>query len=246
MNAALYLGRVFHQRHLPRQHRFNYPFFMWALNLDRVDEIADLGFWFSPRRAALSRFRRADYLGPAEEPLHLCVKRKLEKLTNKPVTGEIWGLLNLSTLGLYFSPINFYFGYDLQGNCTHLLAEVSNTPWNERHYYAHDLTIPNPEIRHAKAFHVSPFNPMEQEYRWQIEPPGERVRIRIAVHDQRGHIFDAAIQLQQQPLTTSVARSQLLKKPVMTGFILAGIYWQALRLYLKKVPYVPYKKKESS
>jgi len=246
MNAALYLGRVFHQRHLPRQHRFHYPFFMWALNLDRLDEIADLGLWFSPRRTALSRFRRADYLGPADEPLHLSVKRKLEQLTNKPVTGEIWGLLNLSSLGVYFSPINFYFGYDLQGNCTHLLAEVSNTPWNERHYYAHDLTEADAEIRHSKAFHVSPFNPMDQEYRWQIEPPEERVRIRIAVHDRRGHIFDAVIQLQQQPLTASEARVQLLKKPVMTGFILAGIYWQALRLYRKKVPYVPYKKKESS
>jgi DUF1365 family protein len=246
MNVALYLGTVFHQRYLPRQHRFQYPFFMWALNLDQIDAVPDLGPWFSPRRAALNRFRRADYLGPANESLHLCVKGKLEEMTQKPVTGEIWGLLNLSSLGLYFSPINFYFGYDLQGNCTHLLAEVSNTPWNERHYYAHDLTEPGREIRHAKEFHVSPFNPMEQEYRWQIEPPGERVRIRIEVSDRRGHIFDATIQLQQQPLTTAVARAQLLKKPLMTGFILAAIYWQALRLYLKKVPYVPYMKKESS
>lgn len=246
MNAALYLGRVTHQRHIPRQHGFSYPFFMWLLNLERLDDMPDLGRWFSTRRAALSRFRRSDYLGPDAHPLARSVKQKLLELTGKPVTGEVWGLLNLSSLGLYFSPVNFYFGYDQQGKCTHLLAEVSNTPWNERHYYAHDLSIERKPIRHAKEFHVSPFNPMEQEYRWQVEPPGDHVRIRIEVHDPRGHIFDAAINLQQHPLNRPLVRGQLLRKPVMTAFILCGIYWQAWKLYLKKVPYVPYRKKEPS
>lgn len=246
MNAALYLGRVTHQRHIPRSHSFSYPFFMWFLNLDRIDEIPDLGRWFSTRRAALSRFRRTDYPGPPDQPLALSVKQKLRELTGKPVTGEVWGLLNLSSLGLYFSPVNFYFGYDRRGRCSHLLAEVSNTPWNERHYYAHDLSIAPDEIRHPKEFHVSPFNPMEQEYRWHVEPPSADVRIGIEVHDPRGHIFDAAIHLERQPLNLPLVRGQLLKKPVMTAFILCGIYWQALQLYLKKVPYVPYRGKESS
>ena len=86
---------------------------------------------------------------------------------------------------------------------------------------------------------------MDQEYRWQVEVPQDRVMVKIEVHDQRGHIFDAAINLKRQALTLPVIRPQLIKKPVMTAFILFGIYWQALKLYLKKVPYVPYKKESS-
>ena len=115
MKSAFYQGRVFHRRRIPRSHGFSYRFFMWFLNLDELDRVPDLAPWFSCRRFALSRFRRADYLGPPEEPLHVSVKKKMAELTGIPVTGPVCGLMNLRTLGLYFSPVNFYFGYDRQG-----------------------------------------------------------------------------------------------------------------------------------
>ncbi|MBW6508772.1 MAG: DUF1365 domain-containing protein [Desulfuromonadales bacterium] len=245
MSSALYVGRVTHQRFIPRQHSFSYPFFMWFLDLEQVDEVPDLGRWFSVKHVALSRFLRSDYLGPADEPLHLSVKQRLLELTGVPVTGTVCALLNLRTLGLYFSPVNFYFGYDLVGHCTHMLAEVSNTPWNQRHHYAHLLDPGLNQRENPKAFHVSPFNPVQQHYRWQIEPPQDNARIVIDVDDERGHLFRALINLKRQPLTLSSVRRQLFRKPVMTLSILAGIYWQALRLYLKKVPYVPYRKELS-
>ncbi len=204
---------------------------MWLLNLDQIDQIPDLGLWFSVRRIALSRFRRSDYLGVADEPLHLSVKQKMQELTGKMVTGQVYGLLNLRTFGLYFSPVNFYFGYDHGGNCTHLLAEVSNTPWNERHYYAHDLTLEERPLKNRKDFHVSPFNPMDQAYRWYVDPPTDRARVKIEVHDQRGHIFDAEVVLARQPLSLATIRRPLIKRPAMTVLIMVGIYWQALKLF---------------
>jgi len=242
VKSAFYRGSVAHRRYLPKPHSFKYPFFMWLLNLDEIDQISDLGLWFSARRFALSRFKRSDYLGSVDEPLHISVKKKMEELTGKMVTGQVSGLLNLRSMGFYFSPVNFYFAYDLGGECTHLLAEVSNTPWNERHYYAHDLTVGERPLTHRKAFHVSPFNPVDQSYRWHIDPPTDKVRVKIEVHDQRGHIFDAEVALERQPLSLESIRRPLIKRPVMTVFVMIGIYWQALKIFLKRIPYVPYRK----
>jgi len=242
MNHALYVGRVSHQRFLPRAHRFSYPFFMWHLNLDRLDELPELKPWFAKTGLALSRLRRSDYLGPADQPLAFSVKEKMAKLTGLPVTGEVTGLLNLRTLGLYFSPVNFYFGHDQGGRCSHLLAEVSNTPWNERHYYGFYLADGEQQPTHPKAFKVSPFNPVDQHYRWQIQPPGETARIVIEVSDSRGRVFSAQLHLERRPLSQPAVRRQLLRRPVMTAAVIGAIYWQALKLYLKGVPYIPYRK----
>ncbi|BDD88398.1 DUF1365 domain-containing protein [Desulfofustis limnaeus] len=242
MNHALYIGRVSHQRFLPRSHGFSYPFFMWYFDLDRLADLPDLRPWFSVDGFALSRLHRNDYLGPPDEPLADSVRSKMLELTGQPVTGHVTGLMNLRTLGLYFSPVNFYFGHEPGGTCTHLLAEVSNTPWNERHHYSFFLEKNDPRPTHAKAFKVSPFNPVTQRYRWRIEPPTATAGITIEVDDERGPIFAARLRLERQPLSRTLVRRLLLRRPVMTAAILAAIYWQALKLYVKGVPYIPYRK----
>ena len=190
----------------------------------------------------MSRFQRSDYYGDPELSLAESIKGRMGELTGHPVQGCVYGLMNLRTLGLYFSPVNFYYGYDQEGRLSHFLAEVSNIPWNERHQYAHYLLEENQSPENSKRFHVSPFNPMNQRYQWEISPPGNEIRVTIRVDDDRGAVFTAMLQLQQQPLGVPVVRRELLKKPIMTVYIVARIYWQALRLFLKGVPYVPYTK----
>jgi len=242
MNSALYIGKIAHKRYLPKTHAFAYPFFMYFLNLDDLENLPDLGRWFSVKRWALSRFLRSDYFGENNTPLSTEIKRRMEKLTGKPVTGPVYGLLNLRTLGLYFSPVNFYYGFDDTGHFTHFLAEVSNIPWNERHQYAHYVGNGQLSQKNQKSFKVSPFNPIDQQYTWSITDPGDTLGVTLGVADDRGKVFQAALQLKKYPLTLSSVRRQLLRKPVMTVFIVATIYWQALKLYIKGVPYVPYEK----
>lgn len=246
MESAIYSGYIAHTRHIPKLHTFKYPFFMWFLDLDEVDHLQDLGRWFSSRKWALSRFRRADYLGNSSGSLADCVREKMKKLTGSAVTGKVFGLLNLRTAGLYFSPVNFYYGFDKTGRASHLLAEVSNIPWNERHYYAHSLDKDADEMIDDKAFKVSPFNPSRnQTYRWVIGAPAEKVAINLGVHDERGHVFEAALRLTRQPFSRQSARKLIIKKPVMTAWIVAGIYWQAMKIFLKGIPYIPYEKEEA-
>lgn len=245
MNSALYIGTISHDRFIPKVHSFQYPFYMWYLDLDELDELSQFGRWFSTQRWALSQFRRSDYLGDPSTTLLESVRTRMAELTGHKVKGKIFALLNLRTMGLYFSPVNFYYGFDESNQLSHLLAEVSNIPWNERHHYGHYLASTKGKSNHPKVFHVSPFNPTDQRYQWNIGKPGDFLHINLGVHDTRGHIFEARLALEKQELTTSNIRKQILKKPILTAFIVAGIYWQAMKIYLKGIPYIPYVKERT-
>lgn len=242
MRAAIYSGTIAHQRYIPRPHCFQYSFFMWFLPLDELHTLPRLSPWFSHESWALNRFYRPDYLGDRSVKLADAVRERMKELTGHEVRGTVCGLLNMRTLGLYFSPVNFYYGFDEEGGFSHFLAEVSNIPWNERHHYAHYVGDGQLKPDHPKQFHVSPFNPDNQHYHWHLGGPGETISVGLDVDDKRGRIFEARLNLERQPLTLKSVCRQLIKKPVMTAFVVAGIYYQASRLFLKKVPYIPYDK----
>lgn len=242
MKPALYVGTIAHKRRLPVCHGFQYGLFMWFLNLDELQGLPSLSPWFSTGKWAFSRFYRPDYYGDPAVSLADAIRTRMEQLTGRRVTGQVYGLLNMRTLGLYFSPVNFYYGYDDNGSLTHFLAEVSNIPWNERHQYGHYVGDNALTPDNAKQFRVSPFNPVNQHYSWKITAPDENLTVQLGVKDERGRIFQAILNLKRHPLTRRTVTGQLLKKPAMTVYMVAAIYWQAFKLYRKGVPYVPYEK----
>lgn len=244
MKHSLYVGSVEHRRRTPKAHAFSYSLHMWFFDLDRLEEIPELAPWVALQggRWAINRYCRRDYLGEPTIPLGKSVRQRMKELTGSEVTGGVCGLLNLRTLGLFFSPVNFYYGYDRDGNLSHFLAEVSNTPWNERHHYAYGLRQAPYQMEQVKAFHVSPFNPMTQHYRWRLEAPGETLAVTIEIDDERGDIFSANLRMQRRTLDRATIVPFLIKKPVMTAFIVGGIYYQALKIFLKGIPYIPYRK----
>lgn len=242
MKPALYTGIIAHKRYIPVEHKFQYPFFMWFLNLDELELLPSLGKWFSTKKFALSRFHRPDYYGDPEVALADAIRSRMEELTGKAVTGKVCGLMNMRTLGVYFSPVNFYYGYDHKENLSHFLAEVSNIPWNERHQYAHYIGNGRLTPENPKEFHVSPFNSQKQHYSWKLVAPESNVTVQLGVSDERGHIFTAQLDLKRHPFNLQSVRAKLLKKPAMTISIVAGIYWQAFNLFRKGVPYIPYTK----
>ena len=262
-NSHIYLGHVMHRRFSPKKHNFKYRLFMLALDVDDVENaqggLGVFGFsWYRPLR-----FVERDYLaGPLKnnlkesvtsDPLALSdrIKMKVQQLAGHDEIERIVMLVQVRCFGIYFSPANFYFCYDQNDNCTQMLAEVSNTPWNERHYYLVDLLKEEGDKTTEKRFQVSPFMDLAMTYFWQVTPPcisDDKLLVRIEnkrCSDEKGtssKLFDANLVMRRKPFTkTSLLRiwGQL---PVMTLKVVISIYWQALKLFVKRIPFIGYQK----
>jgi DUF1365 family protein len=234
-NSQLMIGSVRHRRFSPAVHNLNYDLFMPCLDLDEIPTLAKTVWGFGTRWWHWARFKREDYVG--EGCLKHAVQHKVAELTGVQLQGKVLAVCNLRYLGLYFSPVNFYYLFDQQGEWQYLLAEVSNTPWNERHYYAiaADQGVDGANWQHEKAFHVSPFNPVEQDYVWKLKYAQQRIMVHLECHRQNKE-FDATLTLKGTPFDSRNLLKHLIKTPVMTVKVVIGIYWHALKLFLKKVP----------
>ncbi len=222
---------------------------------------------FSAQHKAVQQFCASDYLqdadkakdehtsGYEDKTIQSAYEQLLERLnsafitqTGGAPTGDIIGMLVCRNAGMYFSPVNFYLGFDSEQNPSHLLAEVSNTPWDKRHYYGFLLDGVDSEFCHDKNFHVSPFNPIDQSYRWQVkvnrQQDGMDVRIAIDISDARGEVLKTGIKMTGVPMTAKTIRQSLRANPLMNLTSLTRIYWHAFKLYaIKKVPYIAYDEK---
>ncbi|MCY4285520.1 MAG: DUF1365 domain-containing protein [Thiotrichales bacterium] len=246
MNSRLYVGRVRHRRHAGRAHAFTYRLFMPYLDLDELPELFDPFWLWSARRPAPVRFRRADYHGPPDRPLAAAVRDTVHARIGHRPDGPVRALTHLRYLGACFNPVTFYYCFEADGVRLHsVLAEITNTPWGERHAYALDCRGRTARVHRFsfdKAFHVSPFMDMEHRYHWRLSAPGERLLVAMRNETQGRVVFDASLAMQARPFDRRNLAAVLVRHPWMTATVLGGIYWQALRLALKGVRFHPHPK----
>lgn len=242
MESALYEGSLRHRRHAPVAHEFEYAVTLAWLDLSELDELFRGRWLWSTSRPAVAWFRRADYLGDARVPLELAVRDFAEQELDWRPQGPIRLLTQLRTFGHSFNPVSFYYCYDTSGDTVEaVVAEITNTPWGERHAYA----LRRPEsgklrFRFDKRFHVSPFMPMDQRYDWRFSEPGPRLSVHMANFHAGARVFDATLRLRRREITSRSLAATLARFPFASLRVLAAIYWQALVLWLKRAPFHPH------
>jgi len=217
MRSALYEGFVVHRRREPVDHSFRYRVCMAFVDLDEVDEVA-----------ALCRFlpvtlRRADYHGDPAVPLAESIRALAGERD-----GAVRMLTNLRAFGHCFNPVTFYWCGEK------VVAEVTNTPWGERHAYV----LSPGGGRFAKQLHVSPFMGMDHEYECEAPPPGEHALLRVVSRRAERTVFEAVLALRRRELSRRAVARMLVSHP--SASVLPRIYGQALRLKLKGAPYFPH------
>lgn len=242
--SALYVGVVRHARHRPRRHAFRYRLHLLYLDLDELHAVFRGRWFWSVGRRNLFAWHRADYFGDPAVPLREAVLARVEAELGRRPAGPVRMLSHLRCLGLAFNPVSFYYCFAADGTTLEaVLAEITNTPWGERHAYVVDARVGEDGVavaRFAKRFHVSPFMRMAQDYVWRLDVPGRDLGIRMQNLQDGEPWFDAVLQLERRELGGWALAAAVLRRPFITGLVLLAIYWQALRLKLRGVPFHPH------
>lgn len=241
MRSCLYDGHVTHVRLGPVAHRFRHRLALFYLDLEELPRVFG-GRWIwgvEGRKPAC--FRRADHLGDPRTPLDQAVRELVAARTGRRPEGPIALLTQLRYFGCVFNPVSFFYCFDAAGASVEaIVAEVTNTPWLERHCYVLPRQGASLHFRTAKELHVSPFQPMEQAYDWRFDEPGEGLRVQIANCAGGRPVFHVALELERRALDGPNLARALRRQPFAAGAVTAAIYWQALRLAWKRAPFHPH------
>jgi DUF1365 family protein len=244
MHSALYSGWIRHRRFGPARNTFRYRLFMSYIDLAELPRLFERRWFWSVRRPALAWFRRADYLGPGDVPLDTAVRSLVCERTGVTPRGPIRLLTHLRFFGHNFNPVSFYYVFDATDTRVEtIVAEITNTPWKERHVYV--LPVSDADRNDArtlrfsfdKQFHVSPFLPMDMRYEWSFGVPGDGLHVHMENWRDGAAQFDATLDLRRQEMSAGALAGALIRFPLITVQVVTLIHWQAFKLWWKRTPF---------
>lgn len=235
MNSALYAGTVVHQRLRPKRHRLKYRLAQGLFDLDELDEVAGRLRFLSRNRFNLFAFHDRDYGDGSDTPLRDQIEMHLRGAGLAPDGGPIRLLAMPRVMGHIFNPIAIWFCHRRDNSLLAIIYEVTNT-LKQRHSYLIPVTDgADGTIRQtcAKTLYVSPFMDMDMAYDFAIRPPGEKVQIVVNGKDGEGPLISASFAGERRALTDRALMRLFFTIPLVTLKTVAGIHWEALKLWLK-------------
>ena len=254
LNSCIYVGTVRHRRKKTAAHQFKFQLYMLLLDLDELETVFRGRLLWSTSRTSIVRFRSSDHLKKyaAEPSLKERVYQALAELGETRPIGPVRLLTQVRHFGFYMNPVSFYYCFD-PTDCRVLavLAEVNNTPWGQQHLYLVSSDQKDQQRRRVssdrvdKTFHVSPFMEMDMHYRMIFTWPEDRLGVKMENWQSGNRIFDVSMLLEKRNIDGFTLAWMLVRHPLMSLQTFAGIYFQALRLWIKKVPFIPHPDKQS-
>ena len=237
--SGIYWGRILHKRFLPKARVFQYPVFIFCLDLDAVEREAKALRFFGHNRFSLYTLRDSDHVG---DPMRSVKENVLDLLRARGFEGavdKIFMVTQLRVLGYLFNPVTFYYCYR-DGEEVAYVAEVNNT-FGQRHCYA--FFGGGNSFRADKVFYVSPFLEMDLVYHFRFAPLASRLGVFVDDYRPRPEggedkMLQTHIVGERVPFSDAALLKSFLKIPFMSAWVIGWIHWQALKLWLRKVPLV--------
>jgi uncharacterized protein len=242
MESSIYVGTLRHRRFRPVRHEFTYPLFMAFLDIDHLPELMEISPFSAYNRWNWASYHERDHFGDPDQPIRFRLMQDARKNGVQLPEGKVFLLTHLRYLGYNFNPVSLFYCYDRAEKLQAIVAEVNNT-FGETHNYwmnssAEGSAPKSLKYRFTKAFHVSPFMNMQQEYEWTLTAPSDRLISQSITREKGVAVFDSTLKMDRREWSKAALRRTLAQYPWVTLKVIAAIHWQAAKLLFKRVPVI--------